>query len=424
MNELSKGTKVTLLNGGYVMVEKELGRGGQGIVYLVDCNGKQKALKWYSKTPDDNFYSNLCENARKGSPSEVFLWPEAITERQNGSYGYIMALRPSDYYDFGQFLLAKVHFSSYKALLNAALKICDGFRKLHLNGYSYQDLNDGNFFINPKTGDALICDNDNVVPEGCESGIKGKVRYMAPEVVAGGTPNKYSDRFSLSVILFMLFYANHPFEGAKVAECPCMTEEYEKKFFGNEALFIYSREDDSNRPVSGIHTNVIRRWPVFPTLLQETFIQEFSEEKLKNPKERMLEQGWEKIICSLRDVLVVCPNCGEETFIDVRNSEYCCMNCKKSIPIFHTLNVDNRKLFLTKGTKLHIDDGISDIQVSSDPEGSNLLLLENSSDETWIAETPSGKLKEVAHGKFMPVKDGIKVLFGGKCKEAKIVNIA
>ena len=100
------------------------------------------------------------------------------------------------------------------------------------------------------------------------------------------------------------------------------------------------------------------------------------------------------------------------------------MNCKKSIPIFHTLNVDNRKLFLTKGTKLHIDDGISDIQVSSDPEGSNLLLLENSSDETWIAETPSGKLKEVAHGKFMPVKDGIKVLFGGKCKEAKIVNIA
>ena len=29
-------------------------------------------------------------------------------------------------------------------------------------GYSYQDLNDGNFFINPQSGDVLICDNDNV----------------------------------------------------------------------------------------------------------------------------------------------------------------------------------------------------------------------------------------------------------------------
>ena len=46
---------------------------------------------------------------------------------------------------------------------------------------------------------------------------------MAPEIVAGGVPDKYSDRFSLSVILFMLFYANHPFEGAKVVACPCMT---------------------------------------------------------------------------------------------------------------------------------------------------------------------------------------------------------
>lgn len=72
-----------------------------------------------------------------------------------------------------------------------------------------------------------------------DSGILGKARYMAPEVVKGEKkPDKYSDRFSLSVVLFILFYGNHPFEGARVLACPCMTEAYEKKFYGSEALAL------------------------------------------------------------------------------------------------------------------------------------------------------------------------------------------
>lgn len=88
----------------------------------------------------------------------------------------------------------------------------------------------------------MICDNDNVAPEGVTSGILGKARYMAPEVVTGKTmPNKYTDRYSLSVVLFLLFYANHPLEGARVLACPCMTETYEKKFYGSEPIFIYDK---------------------------------------------------------------------------------------------------------------------------------------------------------------------------------------
>lgn len=227
-----------------------------------------------------------------------------------------MRLRPKNYYEFGNFLLAKVSFKSFSAMLSAAMKICNGFMMLHRFGYSYQDLNDGNFFIDPNSGDVLICDNDNVMPQGEKSGIMGKARYMAPEIVAGGIPDKYSDRFSLSVILFMLFYVNHPFEGAKVVACPCMTENYEKRFYGSEAVFIYDPNDTSNLPVRGIHQNVIRRWPVMPKLLRDTFIQEFNQEKLKNPNTRMIEQNWEKIISQVRDSLIVCQHCGEETFVD------------------------------------------------------------------------------------------------------------
>lgn len=86
------------------------------------------------------FYSNLEENISKGAPSEAFLWPEYLTTKQKGTYGYVMKLRPKDYYEFGQYLLARAKFKSFEAMVNAAMKICEGFKALHLSGLSYQDL--------------------------------------------------------------------------------------------------------------------------------------------------------------------------------------------------------------------------------------------------------------------------------------------
>lgn len=410
MTELSKNSIVSLVGGGTATIIKELGRGGQGIVYLVEVCGEKKALKWYLNAPDDKFYRNLDQNIASGAPSDAFLWPEYLTEKQQGSYGYIMKLRPQNYYEFGNFLLAKVSFKSFTAMLSAAMKICDGFMMLHRFGYSYQDLNDGNFFIDPQTGDVLICDNDNVMPQGEKSGIMGKARYMAPEIVAGGIPDKYSDRFSLSVILFMLFYANHPFEGAKVVACPCMTEAFEKEFYGSKALFIYDPTDKSNLPVRGIHQNVIRRWPVFPQMLRDAFIEEFSKEKLQDPSTRMIEQNWKKIISSVRDSLVVCQHCAEETFVNVSDSTDKCMNCGKDVDLSKRLVINNRSLPLTQNTYIYIDeDNTPDGVVTTDSNG--FMLIKNISTETWTVETPSGKIKTVAPNEILPVKEGLKITF-------------
>lgn len=410
MTELSKNSIVSLVGGGTATIVKELGRGGQGIVYLVEVCGEKKALKWYLNAPDDKFYRNLGHNIASGAPSDAFLWPEYLTEKQQGSYGYIMKLRPQNYYEFGHFLLAKVSFKSFTAMLSAAMRICDGFMMLHRFGYSYQDLNDGNFFIDPQTGDVLICDNDNVMPQGEKSGIMGKARYMAPEIVAGGIPDKYSDRFSLSVILFMLFYANHPFEGAKVVACPCMTESFEKRFYGSEALFIYDPTDKSNLPVRGIHQNVIRRWPAFPQILRDTFIEEFSKEKLQNPSSRMIEQNWKKIISTIRDSLVVCHHCAEETFVNISNTTDKCMNCGKDVDLSKRLVIKNRSLPLINKTSIYIDeDNTPDGVVTTDSNG--FMLIKNVSTETWTVETPSGKIKTVAPNEILPVKEGLKITF-------------
>lgn len=412
MQELKTGDKVNLTNGVQAKIVKELGRGGQGIVYLVELGGKQMALKWYLKAPDNKFYKNLEENISKGAPSNAFLWPEYLTRKEKGSYGYIMKLRPQGYYEFGQYLLARRQFGSFEAMLNAAMKICEGFYKLHLSGLSYQDLNDGNFFIEPQTGDVLICDNDNVMPDGRKSGIMGKARYMAPEVVGGKAPDKYSDRFSLAVILFMLFYGNHPFEGSRVLACPCMTETFEKKFYGSEILFIYD-DNKENRPVRGVHNNVLRRWPAMPKQLQDAFKEQFSKEILSSPDKRMIEKKWKGVIQSLRDSLVRCPKCGNETFVSDSASPVC-MNCGKSFDISGKLVLGNgREILLTPNTKVYIDDDNNpDIKVISVPGDKYPVQLQNITKEDWVVETQSGKIKSIEPGACVPVRSGLKLSIG------------
>lgn len=263
--------------GGSVEILAKLGEGGQGYVYKVNFNGEEKALKWYKANSIKNeewFKDNLKKNIDNGAPTSSFLWPIAMTEDYNGSFGYVMNLRPEGYYDFSKFLLSRhVDFRTIDAMISAAINIVDGFRILHNKGYSYQDLNDGNFFINPETGAVLICDNDNVAPEGEKSGIAGKCRYMAPAVVVGrSAPCKRTDQFSLAVILFLLFIRNHPLEGELVCSKAVLTEQRQRYFYGENPVFIADPVNASNRPVHGVHNNFMKRWPQMPEYLQKEFI--------------------------------------------------------------------------------------------------------------------------------------------------------
>ncbi|MDR1149040.1 MAG: protein kinase [Spirochaetaceae bacterium] len=421
MADLQKDYSIKTKYGRTVTVLEKLGEGGQGAVYKVDYDGKPKALKWYHrgyveklKAPN-KFFENLDNNIKKGAPTDSFLWPLDILKNEE-SLGYIMDLRPPEYRDFSLFLLAREKFASVTAMVNAALNITAGFRELHNKGYSYQDLNDGNFFINPKSGAVLICDNDNVSEYGKSSGIAGKARYMAPEIVIGkASPGTKTDSFSLAVVLFLLFINDHPLEGKKTC-IPCMTEEHEKKFYGKEPVFIYDPADTSNRPEPGIHRNALKRWTRYPVYLREMFQKAFSKQALSDPAYRVLEIEWLRLFIRLRAEIFKC-SCGEVFFADASES-VSCPSCGKSNKFAlriktsrYTVPVHQRTKLYACHTELESND-FSTLTGEAAQQGDS-FFLKNASNKTWYV-TENKKTITVATGSLAPLRRGITIDFGGE----------
>jgi DNA-binding helix-hairpin-helix protein with protein kinase domain len=435
MADFQKGEWIALSGGGYAEVVCKLGEGGQGSVYEVMVGGKPCALKWYHigklKKPEE-FRKNIRENITSGTPSDKFLWPAYLTEEKAGSFGYIMGLRPPEYTDFPAILNAKdknggkVGFKSTETRILAALNLVNAFRELHRKGLSYQDLNDGNFFINLQTGGVLICDNDNVTPDGemNSGGVGGKPGYMAPEIVTGKAhPSERTDCHSLAVVLFILFFRSGPLEGAEFNKLPCMTEKRELELFGTKPVFIYDPDDTSNRPVIGVHNNAIKLWPLFPEFFQEGFIHSFAK-GMKNPQVRLPDNEWQKTLVRLRDELfVICPSCGRAVFLTNadKSAGLNCGGCGSSYSYPKALSVKIYSVPLFPGKKLyacHTVDANDDYttvtgEVVMNKNNPSLWGIKNLSPDIWIMAAPGGEAKDVPPGGGIPIGAGVTINFKG-----------
>lgn len=436
MGKLKSGDIVKMKSGGEAKVLELLGSGGQGGVYKVSYMGQEYALKWYHKGLFKDkaraFYTNLEKNIQNGAPTEDFLWPLGITKVCDNDFGYIMKLRPEEYHELTEFFVGsnkqkQIRFKSFSAIVDAAINIIQAFRELHNNGYSYQDINNGNFFINPENGRVLICDNDNVSPFGMNLGILGKQRYMAPEIVTGGNPDKQSDRFSLAVILFRLLFVNHPLEG-RYSTPPCMTKAFERKYYGTAPVFIYDPVDDRNRPVPGTDHNLKLFWPVYPQYIRDMFIRAFSQDVMLGKRPRVIEREWLDAFLRLKGSIVTCPECGQETFL-VQQGRNKCIECKHTINVPNALKLNAATIPLFPGTKIllwHVDPSLNDIGkelglVVSNPNDKKLFGIKNVSSESYMVELPSGEYKVLKPQSAGPIRKGFRIHFTSNDNEAGLI---
>ncbi|NVK66742.1 MAG: serine/threonine protein kinase [Flavobacteriales bacterium] len=412
MAKLKNGENIKLQSGVNMTVLKQLGEGGQGCVYEVkDASGHKYALKWY-KSPDKWMYNNIKQLIEIGSPSHDYIWPQMLTQKKEGYFGYLMKLRPPEYEDImkGKQIVDFNKFDNpILTKITVAIKICIALKKLHASGLVFYDLNDGGFFINPKNGEVLICDCDNVSPLG-SSNMGGMMRFKAPEIVEGNSPaNKRTDYFSLSIVLFLLLYGNHPLEGANAVSYPCFTPKVEKEVYGRNAVFICDPENSTNRPVKNIHTNVLNWWNLYPKNVNNAFIDAFSKESIQNPENRIRETEWVNILSRARDLLVRC-SCGEETFARKEG----CYFCKSSLNIQFGLEIKGKKIPIKAGKFLYASNissagnflkQIGKVVVN---KKSGQIGLKNISNADWSIES-IGKIDIIKNSDVCILEKGKKI---------------
>jgi DNA-binding helix-hairpin-helix protein with protein kinase domain len=430
------------------VLSKRLGEGGQGEVWLV--SGKQSAnaaptgrsvpgafaMKWYNSMAASPRQFEILRRLVSAPPPDVrFLWPLALVQMGGiPRFGYLMHVREDRFKDLTKMMNGEFAVSP-RRLMNACMQLADSFFRLHARGMSYCDISYGNVFVDPDSGEILICDNDNVIVNNTGlTGTTGTPSFVAPEIVRGEVqqPNTATDRFSLAVLLFAMIVMHHPFEGRMYDEIPGFVPDKDQQIYGTPAPFIFHPVDDSNH-LPPEYAGPIARWNLLPKFLRRRFVEAFVD-TVNKPQSRVVETIWRSDFLRTHDSIHACPGCGAENYYD---RESCdpngtvmgdCWRCKQPIPMPPRLGLkrgdETRVVVAGAGTKLypiHIgSDAQAQVwelrtplaQVESAPNNPQQLGLRNLSTATWMASMPDGRLLDIAPGKIVGIRQGVTVQFG------------
>ncbi len=214
-------------NGKRVRLGKELGRGGEGVVY--DLPGYPGyAAKLYSKPLTPAKADKIYAMTGLAQPRLLTLaaWPVAtLHDSKGGLAGFgmpkILGHRPV-FQLYGPKLRLQ-HFpkADWRFLVHAAGNTARAFQAVHGAGHVIGDVNHGNLVVG---GDATVrfidCDSFQIEAGGrcwlCEVGVG---THQPPEMQGIDsyktiTRTAHQDEFGLAVILFqLLMLARHPFSG-------------------------------------------------------------------------------------------------------------------------------------------------------------------------------------------------------------------
>jgi protein kinase family protein len=425
---LEKGIKIvdsgnTEIKVNYLISDK----GGQGDVYHVSYKGKDYALKWYCKHPDDviggaqhTTITKICGENKKPGPE--FIWPLFLVTESNPAngkqFGYLMEVLPKGYYEMEDFLRMdgdskRVGFNSWNSMLVAGMNIAAAMQKLHLKGLSYKDLNPKNFMFNPENGSVLVVDNDNVSVDGDLCSVKGTKGYMAPEIPRSNykrNPSTKTDYYSLAVVLYRLFFIDHPMEGKAWEKYPLCTDQVEDYLYAAEPIFHFDPNNDSNRPTDVYAPNATARWKVIPSEIKTLFVKSFTE-GVNDPNKRVPENALITELSKSRDKLIRL-NPQREQFVNFSD--------KRSVPPRCLgMKVHNNQIALYPQKAIYqisVDGNVHQYaNISAGvvyDKNQDKLVLRNLTNKVWRHFYPgTGKLTDIGKGQQCPLFPGVMIEF-------------
>jgi eukaryotic-like serine/threonine-protein kinase len=420
------------------IIQDLLGEGGQAEVYRARIGDQEYALKWYRKEyvdADPRLWERLKTSINAGMPTDRFLWPfDLVSLPQTTAYGgYLMPIRPTEFIPVAEITGGRLD-TSFRALMTLGLELSDCFMKLHALGMCYRDINYGNFFFHPKTGEIRIADTDNVDVNMKPGSILGTPGFMAPEVGRReALPNSMSDRFSMAVLLFNLLMMGHPLKGKRESELPF--DEHDRdgshRLCCVDPVFVYDPNNDSNRPIPNVHHVMMSYWAIFPESLHKLFCESFTK-GLHDPEARVMDKEWRREMISLRDSMYECPDCEAENFFNIdrvrrKQPQDACWSCGRVPKLPPRMRISGKHepilVVLGKGAQLyphHLEGDEYNFTTPFAGVVMNPLSLKNLSGSTWTATRADGSNVEVPRGETLVLSDGCRVHFGRSDAEIKL----
>lgn len=425
-SSFKQNQRVTSKSNKAITIVKFLGSGGQGEVYEVLVDSRRLALKWYYLQSGTDKQKDMIEKLVKiGKPDSRFLWPTDIIEI-NGkkSFGYLMPIRPPQFSNIVDLMKRRIE-PTFDSVITACIQLADSFSKLHQKGLCYRDISFGNFFFYSRTGDILICDNDNVTSTNkTGAGVLGTPRFMAPEVVRGKEkPNIKTDLFSLSILIFYMLMMHHPLEGKKEKDIKCFDLPAMTRLYGDNPIFIFDPINHTNRPVPGYHDNAIAFWPIYTERIRSLFTETFVKGS-RYPDRRVAVPVWREALVELKNSITIC-DCGMENFYDIHKlkmgKKNLCWSCKKVLALTPRLKINNEIIVLNINTRIYGHHLIKKDKfnfkrilgtVVPHPKLKDVYGLKNMSKSPWEITTKTGKTHIIEFGKSFLIEDGTKIRFG------------
>lgn len=410
-----------------LQINRKLAQGGQGEIFEVSKNGNTYALKLYfAKNATADQREIIEQLIRTGPPkmvrSERFVWPVEIVQLPGSRrFGYLMPLiQTNRYISLAQVECGKMKHPGFGIMAEACRQLAECFRTLHIEGYCYRDISKFNVMFSPKTGDVVICDNDNIiVNKGGSGNIGGTTQYMAPEVILGkARPSTSTDLHSLSVLLFIFMCGGHPFHGEMEDKIKIMDGVAAEFLYGHKPVFVFNPHDPSNRlPSKKGYRHVGKQWQVLPAYIQQLFTRAFVD-GLRSPASRVTDVEWLGAFTQLLSLRHLC-SCGAENFWDPRtkNQQRNCWHkgCKIDYPPKLSISGNSTSFVLVKGgltvTSIHMGEKSGNKIVGlmePHPSDSSTLILRNKTSIPWKAVLGNQQM-DIPPDRAVPLHQGIQI---------------
>ncbi|MFJ9901651.1 serine/threonine-protein kinase [Streptomyces sp. NPDC101152] len=204
--------------GGYVC-ERELGRGGQGVVWLArDRNGRQVVVKFL--LPGKEYDEVALARVRRefGAASRVgeLATARVLDADLSGRHPYIVSeFVPGP--TIHQHVAAGGPLSPGR-LQSVALAVAHALAQVHRAGVVHRDIKPSNILLSPdgpRIIDFGIARDDRLLESALTTpgSVLGSPAYMSPEQVKSNRVTSASDVFSLGGTLYFAATGRHPFGG-------------------------------------------------------------------------------------------------------------------------------------------------------------------------------------------------------------------